>query len=72
MDDFNCTIEQLPHSHLGRQQEAITAARKAREVVPQELEKCAWTRDLDKDEEINFGVQGEAKWIGIHFTHDLQ
>ena len=72
MDDFKCTTEQLQRSHPGRQQEAITAAKKAREVVPQELEKCTWTRDLDKDEEINFGVQGEAKWIGIHFRHDLQ
>ena len=72
VDDFSCTTEQLPRTRPGRQQEAITAARKAREVVSQELEKCGWTRDPDKDEEINFGVQGKAKWIGIHFTHDLK
>ena len=71
VDDFNCTTEQLPHSHPGRQQEAITATKKAREVVSQELEKGGWTRDSEKDEEINFRVQGEAKWVGIHFTHDL-
>ena len=72
VDDFNCTTKQLPRSHPGRQQEDITAAKKARGVVSQELEKCGWTRDPDKDEEINFGAQGEAKWVGIHFTHDLQ
>ena len=72
VDDFNCTTEQLPPTRPGTQQEAITAARKAREIVSQELETCGWTRDPDKDEEINFGVQGKAKWVGIHFTHDLK
>ena len=72
MDDFNCTTEHLPPTRPGRQPEAITAAKKARTIVSEELKKCGWTRDLDKDEEINFGVQGEAKWVGIHFTHDLQ
>ena len=71
VDDFNCTTEQLLRTRPGRQQEAITAAKKARTVVSQELEKHGWTRDPDKDEEINFGVQGKAKWVGIHFTHDL-
>ena len=64
VDDFNCTTEQLPRTRRGRQQEAITAARKAREVVSQELSKCRWSRDPDKDEEINFGAQGKAKWVG--------
>ena len=30
-----------------------------------------WSRVPDKDEEINFGVGGEVKWVGITFTHDL-
>ena len=71
VDDFNCTTEALPPTRPGRQPEAITAARKARTIVSEELEKCGWTRDPEKDEEINFRVQGEAKWVGIHFTHDL-
>ena len=72
VDDFNCTIEQIPTSRPGRRPEAITAARKARYIVSEELENLGWSRDPDKDEEINFGIQGEAKWVGIHFTHDLQ
>ena len=71
VDNFNCTTEQLPQTRPGRQQEAITVAKKARTVVSQELEKHGWTRDPDKDEEINFGVQGEAKWVGIHFMHNF-
>ena len=47
-------------------------ANKAGLIVSEELERHGWTRDPEKDEEINFGVQGEAKWVGIHFTHDLQ
>lgn len=50
----------------------MTAARKARGIVSEELEKNGWTRDPDKDEEVDFGVQGEAKWVGINFTHDLK
>ena len=74
VDDFNCTTEYRPPTHPrpGRQKKAITAARRARGIVAQELEKCGWTRDTDKDEEINFGIQGKAKWVGIHFTHDLK
>ena len=73
MDDFNCTTEHIPprRPRPGRQPEAITVARKARGIVSEELEKHGWTRDPDKDEEINFGIQEEAKWVGIHFTHDL-
>ena len=41
VDDFNYTTEQLPCSRPGRQQEAITTAKKARKVVSQELEKCS-------------------------------
>ena len=56
VDDFNCTTEHIPRSRPGRQPEAITSARKARGIVSEELEKLGWTRDPDKDEEINFGV----------------
>ena len=74
VDDFNCTTEHIPprKPRPGRQPEAITIARKARGIVSEELEKHGWTRDPSKDEEINFGIQGEAKWVGIHFTHELQ
>ena len=73
VDDFNCTTQLLPKPHgPGRKPNAINIARKARLIVSEELEKHGWTRDPDKDEEINFGVQGKAKWVGIHFTHDLQ
>ena len=72
VDDFNCTTEKLPSRHPGRQPEAITVAKKARAITSEELEKCGWTRDPDKDEEINFGIQGEAKWVGVHFTQDLK
>ena len=74
VDDFNCTTDHIPTPRPcpGRQPEAITVARKARQIVSEELELHGWTRDPDKDEEINFGIQGEAKWVGIHFTHDLQ
>ena len=72
VDDFNCTTELLPRQRPGRQLEAITAARKARNIVSEELKNHGWTRDPDKDKEINFGIQGEAKWVGIHFTHNLQ
>ena len=71
VDDFNCTTEQNHDAWPGRRPEAITAARKARNIVSEELGKHGWSRDPEKDEEINFGIQGEAKWIGIHFTHDL-
>ena len=48
VDDFNYTTEySIPaRPHSGRQQEAITAARKVRGIVSQELEKCSWSRDL--------------------------
>ena len=63
VDDFNCTTEYIPPARLrpGRQPEAITVARKARLIVSKELERHGWSRDPDKDEEINFGIQGEAK-----------
>ena len=57
--------------HRGRKPDTITTARKARAIVSEELEANGWTRDSDKDKEINFGVTREAKWIGITFTHDL-
>ena len=72
VDDFNCTIEQNSSSRPGRRPEAIIVARKARNIVTEELEKHGWSRDIEKDEKINFGIQGEAKWIGIHFTYDLR
>ena len=74
VDDFNCTTEHVttPHPRPGRQPEAITVARKARDIVSEELKLHGWSRDPDKDEEINFGTRGEAKWVGIHFIHDLQ
>ena len=72
VDDFNCTTEQTASHRPGRHPEAITIARKARNIVSEELEKYGWSRDSDKDEEINFGIQREAKWVGIHFTHDLR
>lgn len=25
----------------------------------------------EREPEINFGVEGEAKWVGVTFTHDL-
>ena len=73
VDDFNCTTKHIPtlRPRPGRQPEAITVARKARSIVAEDLEHHGWTRDPDKDKEINFGVQGEAKWVGIHFTHNL-
>ena len=72
MDDFKYTTEQLPTRCPGRKLEAITVAKKARTIVSEELEKCGWTRDPDKDEEIAFGVLEEARWVGIHFTQDLK
>ena len=72
VDDFNCTaIEKDGKRPRGRIPMAITAARKARVIVSDELENLGWTRDPDKDEEVNFGVEGEAKWVGISFTHDF-
>ena len=56
VDDFNCTMEQLPRQCPGKPPGAITAARKARNIVLEELESHGWTRDPDKDEEINFRV----------------
>ena len=72
VDDFNCTARfKKGLARRRRVIEAITAARKARQVVSQELESNGWTRDPDNDEEINFGLQGEAKWVGVTFTPDL-
>ena len=76
VDDFNCTAREKDTppgqpGRRGRKPDAITVARKARNIVTKELEANGWSRDPDKDEEINFGVQGEAKWVGIHFTNDL-
>ena len=45
--------------------------RKARSIVSEEIELLGWSRDTDKDEEVDFGLKGEAKWVGITFTHDL-
>ena len=47
---------------------AITAAQKARSIVSNELEILGWSRDIDKGEEVNIGVGGEAKWVGITFS----
>ena len=71
VDDFNCTAREKDTGLRGRRPDAITAARKARAIVSEELGNQGWTRDPEKDEEINFGTQGEAKWVGITFTHDL-
>ena len=71
VDDFNCTTRENKSRYRGRKPDAITAARKARSIVSEELECNGWFRDREKDEEINFGVNGEAKWVGINFTHDL-
>ena len=72
MDDFNCTArENEEYKKRGRKPNTITAARKARTILSEELEANGWSRDPDKDEEIDFGVTGEAKWVGITFTHDL-
>lgn len=69
--DFNCTARENELRHRGRKPEAITATRKARSIVSEELELNGWSRDPEKVEEINFVVTGEAKWVGITFTHDL-
>ena len=73
VDNFNCSTRQNPMAptRRGRQTEAITAARKARPIVTEELERNGWSKDPDKVEELNFGAQGEAKWVGITFIHDL-
>lgn len=74
VDDFNCTAresEDQTRRRRGRRPEAITVARKARSIVSEELEAHGWSRDPDKDEEINFGSEGEAKWVGITFSHNL-
>ena len=72
VDDFNCTArEKDTPRQRGRKPNSITVARKPRNIVTKELENNGWSRDPDKDEEVNFGVAGEAKWIGITFTHDL-
>lgn len=74
VDDFNCTARSKEgRRRRGRGIEAITAARKARHKVSEELERSGWTRDLEKDARINFGAKDgrEAKWVGIIFTSDL-
>lgn len=54
--------------------EPINAARRAREVLTEELETYGWARDVGKDEEIEFGGEtlGEATWTGITYTSDLK
>ena len=39
--------------------------------MTKELEANRWSRDPDKDEEVNFGVAGQAKWIGINFSYNF-
>ena len=56
MDDFNYMIEVIPSSRLGQYLEAITVARKVRNIVLKELEKHRWSRNIEKDEEIDFGI----------------
>ena len=51
--------------------EAIIAVKKVEHIVSGELEGNGWSGDPDKDEKINFEIQGEAKWGEITFTHDL-
>ena len=50
----------------------IKAARRAREVLTEELQIDKWTRNADKDEEIEFRHPGEATWAGIPYPHDLK
>ena len=74
VDDFNCTArepEAPTPRRRGRKPDAITAARKARSIVSEELKAHGWSRDPDKDEEINFGSKGTAKWVGITFSHNF-
>ena len=72
IDDFNYTARETDRKRSrGRIPLAITASQKARSIVSDELEALGWSRDTDKDEKVNFGVGGEAKWVGITFTHDL-
>ena len=71
VDDFNCTAREKDIRLRGRKPDTITAARKARAIVTEELRNHGWTRDLETDEKINFGIKEEAKWVGITFTHDL-
>ena len=73
VDDFNCTTRESERAprRRGRRPEAITAARKARSIMSEELEAHGWSRDPDKDEEINFGLGGTAKWVEITFSHNL-
>lgn len=58
MDDINCTIEHItmPQPCSKRQPKAIIVARKARNIVSEELELNGWFRDPDKNKEINFGI----------------
>ena len=72
IDDFHCIArEKGTLRHRGRKPDSITVTRKARDIVTEELEANGWSRDPDKNKEINFRVAGEAKWIGVTFTHDL-
>ena len=72
VDDFNCTErEKEGYRQRGRKPNAITAARKACTILSEELGANGWSRDPDKDEEIDFGVTGEAKWVGITFNYNL-
>ena len=53
--------------------EPINVASRAREVLTEELETDGWARDVEKDEEIDFGGEpGEATWAGITYTSDLK
>ena len=72
VDDFNCTArEKTGYRQRGRKPNTITATRKARTILSEELGANGWSRDLDKDEEIDFRVTGEAKWVGITFNYNL-
>ena len=70
VDDYNWQ-NSAGEKRRGRSIEVITAAKKARSIVTEELESNGWTRDPDKDEKIDFRVQGKAKWVGITINHEL-
>ena len=54
--------------------EPINVAGRAKEVLTEELKTDRWTRDIEKDEEIDFGGEEatEATWTGITYTSDLK
>lgn len=71
INDLEYTAREREIRRRGRRPNTITVARKARELILKELGNHGWTRDVQNDKEINFGIQGEAKWIGIMLTYNL-